>query len=82
MAIVDGRRQVIVNGTSRLIEGIDEVVQIAPKLRQHAGMPPQSEEETRAWAVREERVIIVVTPTSYYPKTMPEVPAAPPAVER
>ena len=77
MAIVDGRRQVIVNGTAELIEDLDEVVKIAPKLRQHAGMPPQSEEETRDWAKREERVIIVVTPTSYYPLTMPQ--PAPPA---
>ena len=82
MAIVDGRQQVIVYGTAALIEDIDEVVKIAPKLRQHAGMPPQSEEETRAWAEREDRVIIVVTPTSYYyPTAMPQ-PAAPAAATR
>lgn len=79
MAIVDGRRQVIVYGTSKLIEDIDEVVKIAPGLRSHAGMPPLSEEETRAWAEREERVIVVVTPTSYYPLTMPQLPTPAPA---
>ena len=75
MAIVDGRQQVIVYGTATLIEDIDEVVAIAPRLRAHAGMPAQSEAETRAWAEREERVIIVVTPTSYYPRSMPAPPA-------
>jgi PPOX class probable F420-dependent enzyme len=81
MAIVDGRQQVIVYGTAELIEDLDEVVKIAPRLREHAGMPPQSEEETRAWAEREERVIIVVTPTSYYPTAMPQ-PATPAAATR
>jgi PPOX class probable F420-dependent enzyme len=66
LAIVDGRQQVIVNATSTLIEDLDEVVKIARGLRAHAGMPPQTDEETRAWATREERVIIVATPTSYF----------------
>lgn len=82
MAIVDGRQQVIVYGTTTLIEDTEEVVKIAPRLREHAGMPPQSEEETRAWAEREERIIIVVTPTSYYPRAMPQPPAPSPAATR
>ena len=71
MAIVDGRQQVIVNGTAALIEDLDEVVKIALRLRQHAGMPAQTLEETCDWAVREERVIIVVTPTSYFSNVTP-----------
>jgi nitroimidazol reductase NimA-like FMN-containing flavoprotein (pyridoxamine 5'-phosphate oxidase superfamily) len=76
LAIVDGRRQAIVYGTSRLIEDLDEVVTIARRLRAHAGMPEQSIEETREWAEREQRVIIVMTPTSYYPLTMSAPPPA------
>lgn len=82
MAIVDGRQQVIVYGTASLIEDIDEVVKIAGKLREHAGMPQQDAAEMRAWAEREQRVIIVVTPTSYYPLTMPQMPAPAPAAGR
>ena len=69
MAIVDGRRQVTVYGPARLIEDIDEVVEIAPLIRENAPVL-QSAEETRAWAGGQ-RVIIVVRATSYYPSTMP-----------
>jgi PPOX class probable F420-dependent enzyme len=82
MAIVDGRRQVIVYGTSRLIEDLDEVVTIAQQLRAHSGQPEQSIEATREWAEREQRVIIVVTPTSYYPRTMPAPPPVATATAR
>jgi hypothetical protein len=66
MAIVDGRQQVIVNCTSTLIEDLDEVVRIAKDLRRHAGIQPLSDEEMHDWAEREQRVIIVATPTSYF----------------
>jgi PPOX class probable F420-dependent enzyme len=71
MAIVDGRQQVMVYGTTELIEDLDQVVKIAPRLRQHSGAAPWSEQETRDWAEREQRVIIVFTPDSYYPASMP-----------
>jgi PPOX class probable F420-dependent enzyme len=80
MAIVDGRQQVIVYGTTELIEDIDEVVTIAPRLRKQAGAPQWSEQETRDWAEREQRVIIVFTPARYYPATLP--PPAPPSPAR
>jgi PPOX class probable F420-dependent enzyme len=71
MAIVDGRQQVIVNGTATLIEDLDEVVKIAAGLREHAGMPAQTPQEMRDWAVREERVIIVFSPESYFSNVVP-----------
>ena len=65
LAIVDGRQQVIINGTSRLIEDLDEVVKIAPALRERAGMSAQTAEEPRAWAEREERVIVEGTRVAF-----------------
>ena len=70
LAVVEGREQVIAYGTVRLIEDVDEVAEIVPLVREN---PPEhpSLEETRDWVRSGQRVIIVVTPTSYYPRTMP-----------
>ena len=70
LAIVDGREQVIAYGTARLIEDVDQVAEIVPRLREN---PPEnpSLEETRDWVKSGQRVIIVLTPASFYPRTMP-----------
>ena len=69
LAVVDGREQVIAYGTARLIEDVDEVSEIVPLVREN---PPEnpSLEETREWVKSGQRVIIVVRPASYYPRTM------------
>lgn len=81
LAIVDGRQQVIVYGKTRVITDFEEVMAMMLDMRRHAGMPDQDAKEMRESAQREERIVVVFTPTSYYPTTMPQapVPAATPA---
>ena len=72
MAIVDGREQVIVYGNADVITEFSEVARLTKEMRKHAGMPEQSEDEFFERLRSEERVVVVVTPNSYYPASMPQ----------
>src|SRR5262249_3979812 len=70
MAVVDGRQQVVVYGKIEIIDEFEEVHRLTADLRRAAGAPQQDDAEFRDWLKREERVVLVLHPESYYPLTM------------
>ncbi len=72
MAIVDGGEQVIVYGRAEVISDFEEVARLTREMRSHAGMPAQAEDEFLERLRSEERVVVIVTPESYYPTSMPQ----------
>lgn len=71
MAIVDGRQQVIVYGKIEVVDAFEDVKRLTREMRANAGMPPQSEEEFVEGLKREERIVLILKPDSYYPLSMP-----------
>ncbi len=77
LAVIDGRNQVIVYGKAQIIGDTDEVLAInLARLRNVGGRAGESDEEVAARLLREERVVIQITPESYFPLSITPTAAA------
>jgi len=57
-----GYKTVIVDGVASFIEGTDEMMPWARKVRGKHGLEPETDDAMRERIVREQRVVLVVTP--------------------
>jgi PPOX class probable F420-dependent enzyme len=70
LAVVEGARQLVVYGKARVVRDPDEVFRLHRDRMARGGGRNETEEELAERLKREERVIIVVEPESYFPATL------------
>jgi len=70
LAVIDGQRQLIVYGTVRVIEDEAEVLRLHQERIRRIALRPETDEELTARLLREERVVLIMTPDKFYPTEM------------
>lgn len=70
LAVIDGQRQLIVYGTVQVIEDAAEVLRLHQERIRKIAMRPETDEELRERLLREERVVLLMTPESFFPTEM------------
>ena len=70
LAVVEGSRQLIVYGKARVVSDPDEVLRLHRDRMARGASRSETESELAERLRREERVIIVLEPSSYFPQTL------------
>jgi PPOX class probable F420-dependent enzyme len=70
LAVIDGQRQLIVYGTVRVIEDEAKVLRLHQERIRRIALRPETDEELTARLLREERVVLIMTPDKFYPTEM------------
>ena len=70
MAIIDGQKQLIVYGSVAIVEDEAEVLRLHRERIKRIALREESDDDLKARLVREERVVLVLTPDRFYPASM------------
>ena len=70
LAIIDGQRQLIVYGTVQIIEDEADVLRLHQDRIRRIALRPETDEELRERLIREQRVVLVLTPERFYPSEL------------
>jgi PPOX class probable F420-dependent enzyme len=70
MAIIDGQRQLIVYGNVAVVDDEAEVLKLHRERIKRIALREESDVDLKARLLREERVVLVLTPDRFYPATM------------
>jgi PPOX class probable F420-dependent enzyme len=70
LAVIDGQRQLIVYGTCEIVRDEAEVLRLHKERIRRIAMRQETDEELAERLKREERVTLIVTPTSFFPATL------------
>jgi PPOX class probable F420-dependent enzyme len=70
LAVIDGQKQLIVYGTVQVVEDEAEVLRLHQQRIRPIALRQETDEELKARLIREERVILLLTPTSFFPTEM------------
>jgi PPOX class probable F420-dependent enzyme len=71
MAIIDGQRQLIVYGNVAIVDDEAEVLRLHRERIKRIALREESDDDLKARLIREERVVLVLTPDRFYPASMP-----------
>jgi PPOX class probable F420-dependent enzyme len=71
MAIIDGQRQLIVYGNVAIVDDEAEVLRLHRERIRRIAVREESDDDLKARLIREERVVLVLTPERFYPASMP-----------
>ena len=71
MAIIDGQRQLIVYGNVAIVDDEAEVLRLHRERIKRIAMRDETEDELKERLIREQRVVLVLTPERFYPASMP-----------
>ena len=71
MAIIDGARQLIVYGTVGVVEDEADVLRVHSERIRRIAQREETDDELKQRLLREERVVLVLTPDRFYPASMP-----------
>jgi nitroimidazol reductase NimA-like FMN-containing flavoprotein (pyridoxamine 5'-phosphate oxidase superfamily) len=70
MAVIDGQRQLIVYGSAVIVRDEAEVLRLHQQRIRQIALRQETDEELAERLRREERVVILFTPRSYYPASL------------
>src|SRR6187200_2426274 len=70
-AIIDGQRQLIVYGNVAIVDDEAEVLRLHRERIKRIALREESDDDLKARLIREERVVLVLTPDRFYPASMP-----------
>ena len=70
MAIIDGQKQLIVYGQVTVVDDEAEVLRLHQERIRRIALRQETDEELAERLKREERVVLLLTPDSFYPATM------------
>jgi PPOX class probable F420-dependent enzyme len=70
LAVIDGQRQLIVYGTCDIVRDEAEVLRLHKERIRRIALRQETDEELAERLKREERVTLIVTPTSFFPTTL------------
>ena len=70
LAVIDGQRQLIVYGTCDIVRDEAEVLRLHQERIRRIALRQETDEELAERLKREERVTLIVTPTSFYPASI------------
>jgi PPOX class probable F420-dependent enzyme len=70
MAIIDGQKQLIVYGNVSIIDDEAAVLRLHRERIKRIALRDESDDDLKARLVREERVVLVLTPNRFYPASM------------
>jgi len=70
LAVIDGQRQLIVYGTCDIVRDEAEVLRLHQERIRRIALRQETDEELAERLKREERVTLIVTPTSFYPTSI------------
>jgi PPOX class probable F420-dependent enzyme len=70
LAVIDGPRQLIVYGTCDIIRDEAEVLRVHKARIRPIAQRAETDEELTERLIREERVMLIITPTSFFPRSL------------
>lgn len=70
LAVIDGSRQLIVYGAARIVRNSAEVLHLHRERIRQIALRKETDAELEARLKREDRVVILLTPRSFYPTTL------------
>ena len=70
LAVIDGQRQLIVYGTCDIVRDEADVLRLHKERIRRIALRQETDEELAERLKREERVTLIVTPTSFFPTTL------------
>jgi hypothetical protein len=70
-AIIDGQRQLIVYGNVAIVDDEAEVLRLHRERIKRIALREEADDDLKARLIREERVLLVLTPERFYPASMP-----------
>ena len=70
LAVIDGQRQLIVYGTCDIVRDEAEVLRLHKERIRRIALRQETDDELAERLKREQRVTLIVTPTSFYPTTL------------
>ncbi len=70
MAVIDGQRQVIVYGSVDIVRDEAEVLRLHQERIRRIAMREESDEELASRLKREERVVLILKPETFFPPTL------------
>ena len=70
LAVIDGSRQLIVYGAARIVRNSAEVLHLHRERIRQIALRKETDAELEARLKREDRVVILLTPRSFYPATL------------
>jgi PPOX class probable F420-dependent enzyme len=71
MAIIEGQRQLIVYGDVTIVDDEPEVLRLHREPIRRIAQRQETDEELKQRLIREDRVVLVLTPDRFYPASMP-----------
>jgi PPOX class probable F420-dependent enzyme len=70
LAVIDGQRQLIVYGTCEIARDEADVLRLHQERTRRIALRQETDEELAERLIREERVMLIITPTSFFPTTI------------
>jgi PPOX class probable F420-dependent enzyme len=70
LAVIDGQRQLIVYGTARVIRDEADVLRLHRERIRQIALRPETDAELEERLKREQRVVLLLTPGSFFPATL------------
>jgi len=70
LAVIDGPRQLIVYGTCDILRDEAEVLRVHKARIRPIAQRAETDEELTERLIREERVMLIITPTSFFPASI------------
>jgi len=70
LAVIDGSKQLIIYGAARIVRNPAEVLHLHRERIRQIALRKETDAELEARLKREDRVVILLTPRSFYPATL------------
>ena len=70
LAVIDGSKQLIIYGAARIVRNSAEVLHLHRERIRQIALRKETDAELEARLKREDRVVILLTPHSFYPTTL------------
>jgi PPOX class probable F420-dependent enzyme len=70
LAVIDGSKQLIVYGSAAVVRDEAEVLRLHQERIRKIALRKETDEELTERLKREQRVVIIMTPRSFYPQTL------------
>jgi PPOX class probable F420-dependent enzyme len=71
LAIIDGQRQLVVYGSVVIVDDEAEVLRLHRERIRRIALREETDDDLKTRLLREERVVLVLTPARFYPASMP-----------
>jgi PPOX class probable F420-dependent enzyme len=71
LAIIDGQRQLVVYGSVVIVDDEAEVLRLHRERIRRIALREETDDDLKTRLLREERVVLVLTPERFYPASMP-----------